>query len=792
MSVMNWLQDAGDGQALAKMLEAAVGAARRRQRVCWLSLPSARNYVLRRLAAAGALLGAEALHFQQLHMRILAQVGVRAEFVSSGMRVARVGEALRDVLGGAPLPGEARLFARAIAELKRFEVTPQALPVVDDEAERLRRVYDRYERLKGERLDPDDAARLAADMVAAGRWRAQADVVFAAGFWELSPLAISLLSAMEKTGLEVWASLPEPPLEASSAAPREVVPRVGRASNPVHEVRWVLAEIKRGVLQGRFEPLQTALVVPTERLEAVKMLAREYELYLMDETYRRPSEDEAGKLLVDLLRFPDHPTPEGLFLFKELAPLGRAALARGLAGLDAIEKLAEMLDAQEGGAYAQELAATLRRLDPLANLNDQEDAPKRLLAWAEELLRSRPALNDSPWRDVFLLRAREALEAGGPAGFRQWWAGLLERVRSRRRSQGGVALLSPREISGRHYEHAFVIGASEGVYTLADREDYFVPEDERYSWKEVFERVYGERGLLPRRLRGRDVMLWRSLRGIADEVVITYPEADAGQPLKPERDLVQGGETFTLGPVELLSRALSSEGEGYRSPPSDETPLPPPRGLSDVWRYSNSFGRCGFRSWLQAQRDLKPAEETEEGGWYYWFRKLRDAKASGMEPDSEALARLGMSRAVWENLNFFPQAKLAGLDVPVSVHAGARQGRTARIYRFGDAALDVKEVRKKIREGWGELLMARYFLERSYAVELYYWPLGGPPLLAYSLDPQKDRPEWREAFEKMTKKAFEKAREALRDYLRAKASVRPGWHCRNCPFADVCRKGEGR
>ncbi len=782
---MQWLVDNADGGAAVRMLARTAELVASKKRISWWTLPSARNYTLRRLAANGAALGVEVLHFQQVHQRILAQAGRTGDFISTGLRVARVGEALREAQGGRlPAPGEARLFARAIAELKRFEVGPGELPVLDAESERLRRVYALYEQRKGAALDPDDVARLAADLVAGGGWRPEFDAVFVAGFWELSPLALSLLAAMERTGVEVWASLPEPPADALRPPSKPALREVWRAQNPVHELRWVLAAIKRDLLVAGLAPLELALVVPLERLEAAKMLAREYDLYLMDETYHAPTEEEAGKLLVDLLRFPDHPTAEGLFLFAELAPLGRAALARGLAGLDAIRKLAAELDAADNAGLAQALERVLERLDPLHKAPDGEaELQRHLLAWAEALVDERPLLAESRWREAFLLRAREALAAGGPRGFRAWWAGLLERVRLRARHPGGVALLGPREVSGRHYRKAYVLGASEGVYTLREREDYFVPEEARYPWDEVFERVYSERGVLPRRLRGRDVHLWRSLRNLADELIITYPEADGGRPLEPERDLVGGVEARPMGPVPLVSRALSRSGAGYRAP-QGRLPLPAPRRLSEVYRFDHRYGGCGFRSWLDAQAGVVP-EGGELPAWFQALEALARAKRAGRPPEAAELAPWGMTPAQFERLTFFPGVRLA--DLEVSVHAGEREGNTARIYRFGEALLSPAEARAELRERWAEFLMAGEYLRRGHPVELWYWPLAGSPVRAYAVSPGED---WAPKFREMVAERRRRALQALERYRKARVQARPGWHCRTCPYADICRKDE--
>ena len=127
----------------------------RRGRVFWVGLPHQRAYVYRLLSEEGAFLGLEFLSFQALYYRVLAEAGWLKPLLPGAGRVALVGEALRRAGEGPVAPGEARLFARAIAELKRYGISPFALPK-EGEAGRLRRVYRLYERLKAGSLDYDD------------------------------------------------------------------------------------------------------------------------------------------------------------------------------------------------------------------------------------------------------------------------------------------------------------------------------------------------------------------------------------------------------------------------------------------------------------------------------------------------------------------------------------------------------------------------------------------------------------------------------------------------------------
>jgi len=235
-----------------------------------------------------------------------------------------------------------------------------------------------------------------------------------------------------------------------------------------------------------------------------------------------------------------------------------------------------------------------------------------------------------------------------------------------------------------------------------------------------------------------------------------------------------------MGPVPLVSRALSREGAGYRAPQA-ALPLPEPTSLGRVYAFDRRYGGCGFRAWLEDFEGLRP--EDEEGrGWYPAFRRLAAAKADPAGPAAEDLAAFGMSRAVWERLSFYPSVSFEG--VKVTVHAGEREGRTAYIHRFGGPVAGREEAREEFKERWAEFIVAEQYLQHGYRVELVYWPFGGAPINAYGADPGQG---W---FTNMIKTRKERAQRALKRYRQARAEAVPGWHCRSCPFADVCRKDE--
>src|SRR5688572_15850992 len=123
------------------LINLARAATEQGKRVWWVGLPSQRSYVYRRATEAGALLALEFLSGQQVYYRLLANALKLKPLVVGTGRLALVGEALLNLRQELPAPGEARLFANAIAEAKRFGVTHKGIHGVDEESQRLRDVF---------------------------------------------------------------------------------------------------------------------------------------------------------------------------------------------------------------------------------------------------------------------------------------------------------------------------------------------------------------------------------------------------------------------------------------------------------------------------------------------------------------------------------------------------------------------------------------------------------------------------------------------------------------------------
>lgn len=762
----------GSGKT-TQLLEHALAATRANRRVWWVGLPSQRAYIYTRATQTGALLGLEFLSSQQVYYRLLAaSLKLKPLLLGTG-RIALVGEAIKTLYDALPAPGEARLFTRAIAEAKRFGLEPTTLPVSDREGVRLREVFAAYERIKGERWDYDDFRREAfvlASSGAEGEVKLEADLLIVDGFRELGPLELGLYRALGRR-TEVWLALPEAPpgLSASETLPPRQSSRVEvyRAANPVSEARWVLRALKRDLAEGA-DPLSLAVILPEREVRAFAVLADEYGVPLMDETPKALADSPGGRLLLDLLELPDYPTPSRLLAIPELVPLANRALQRNLAGREALTLLAKEVGLERS------LGFWLGRLE----------TPRDELAWARELLDSLPELTKrSPergwerFKEHALERAKEAAQLAHGTQFRAWWGALLQETALFDRPKGGVALLTPTLASGRRFARVYLLRALEGAYRAGEAEDYFVPEEARRDLSEVYER-FG----LPKRFLGRDPLLLEELRTRADEVVITYPEADQGGPRVPELALTEGAQPLTVLPAGSLLEA----GERRRFSP---TLTPVMRRRASVKGLAR-FERCAFRFW--AERHI-PYETT-------WWRELiaelrRLERLNGAR--LETLRSAFPQAAVWlmdlESTLLpltFGYTLSGGDDAPyATLDAIGRTGDGYRLYTFTEPtqaeSLSSADAKRTV-EGQGRLhelwAAAQLFHGGAAAVQLYLWPVLGTPVAAY------DAPAVRPT-RAMNARLHQAARLHER-FMEGDASPKPGFGCRECGVFDLCRAGQ--
>ncbi len=764
---LNLLVGPPEAGKTTRLLDVALGATRAGQRVWWVGLPSQRSYVYTRATAQGAVLGLEFLSSQQVYYRLLAAaLKLKPLLVGTG-RIALVGEALLTCYGELPAPGEARLFTRAIAEAKRFGLEPDTLPQTDRESERLREVFAVYERIKGERWDYDDFRREAFVLATQAKVKPEPDLMIVDGFREVGPLELGLYEALSRQ-TEVWLSLPEAP--PGFTATETLPPRpsshttVHHAANPVAEARWVLRALKRDLAEGA-DPLSLAVILPEQEVRAFAVLADEYGVPLMDETPKALADTPGGRLLLDLLELPDHPTPSRLLAIPELVPLANAALKRNLGGREALSLLAKELSLE------RPLLFWLARLE----------TPGDELAWARELLDSLPELTRrSPERgwDGFkahaLERAKEAAQLARGPQFRAWWGALLQETAVFDRPKGGVALLTPNLASGRRFRRAYLLRALEGVYNAGEREDYFLPEEVRGSLTEIHER-FG----LPKRFLGRDPLLLTELQTRADEVVILYPEADQGGPRVAEISLTRNARPLT----ELPAGSALEAGKRSRFSAA-VTPVSLKR--ASVKQLSR-FDTCGFRFWAERFTEF-------EGVWWRdlvhelrTFERLNGARLESLHAAfPNAASWLDEVESTLLPLTF--GYMLSGFDDGPYAHLDAvgRSGDSYRVYTFTepgsfDDAADAKrfvERSGRLHELWAA---AELFARGAASVELYVWPVLGRPVAAY--DSGILRP---------TRAMYGRQKQAARLYERFTAGEmepKPGFGCRECGVFDLCRVG---
>jgi len=751
------------------------------QRVWWVGLPAQRAHVLRRVTAGGyTALGLEVMSGQQAYYRLLTAANRLQPMLVGSARLVRVAEALKEVTGAFPTPGEAHLFARAIAEAKRFGVGADgyAARATDPEQKRFAAVYRAYEARKGA-WDYDDVRTEAVELARRGELRCEADLVIVDGLREIGPLELRLYRALAEQA-EVHLSLTAaPPGETPTSRLTQAHPVTLErylAPNPVSEARWVMRSLKRDLVTGGFHPLDLAVIAPEGRARALAALAEEYGVPLMDESPLALVDRPLGQRLVDLLELLEHPTPSRLLAVAELRPLAAAALEDGVAGVEAVTRLADALGL--GRAWRRWLARLEVSGEPVA--------------WARalvvEVLGGEGALPHD-FAEGALAKAQEAarLGADGP-GFRAWWAALLRDTRSARREPAGVALTTAQQASGRRFRKAYLLGAVDGAYAAHEEEDYFLPEEQRLPLAEAFARLG-----LPHRFQGRAQQVAAELLTRADHLVVTAPQAGQGGPLVADEALL-GAAPAPLPPVPAGSR-LELEGPAYRAPLGRVA-----FGRPTVERLRR-YRRCPFRVWGESALGVRAEWEDDPPAWRRLLTDLTAERNGRLTPARlEALAAAHPEAAGWleahaprltcltYNVEMFggPGRAAALLHAAERVPLGA-DGQRAVLYRFvaPGSVVSVGDARAYLSDRWTEyyaayglLHQARHAVER---VDVVVWPVLGEPVSAYGQGVARgfrlasQRRDW--------------VNEELPRYLAGDVEARPGFHCRDCEVLDLCREG---
>ncbi len=500
------------GAAVARALELATAG----ERVIVLTLPGQRSGWLERLASAGASLGVEVTNLQNIAYRVLDRLGENRAIVLNPGRVALTARVLEKILKRNVNPGEARLYARAIAEFKRNLVAPLG----SEEAYQhiLFQVFHAYqtELELGVLQDLDDVRIRTAQLLTTNPQALNAHLIVDGYrsfnpselriFCALASLAkstlVTLPSGLPDTHSEAWAHpLRKPELEQIATAfnakirylnakgkPWAGMPKITRLetyANPVEEARGVLREIKQRLQNGT--PSQDiCIIIPHPAIARVlEALGREYGVPIAPETSGSILETPNGRQLEALLRAParDYPArdlrtlaalePDVLLLAEKLEQNGIAA------GLDAYALVCDDPNA----------LAALERIKQIAQ-PPQHASSEQLIHWFETLLERH--FKDASFCDTAKVIAREAARILGNqaqvegAVFTDWVQSLLASVTVAHEDLGrGVAVLSAEEASGRRFKISFVMGATDGAYKTGDGEDFFVPEEQRSKLEEL-------------------------------------------------------------------------------------------------------------------------------------------------------------------------------------------------------------------------------------------------------------------------------------------------------------------
>jgi ATP-dependent helicase/nuclease subunit B len=355
---------------------------------------------------------------------------------------------------------------------------------------------------------------------------------------------------------------------------------------------------------------------------------------------------------------------------------------------------------------------------------------------------------------------------------------LLRASSLRERARPGVALLEPRRVSGRRFRRAYLVGAVAGAYDVGEHEDYFLPEERRRPWAEL----WGAAGpLLPRRHRGLDDDWRAELRQRADEVVVTHADGDRAGPLRADAALLGAPSGRPAPHVPSSSRLEAEAPRPFLAKPSTE-----PAGPASVETLRRSRA-CAFRAWALPLADRDPRAPwselarralTADGTW---SDARRDAMAAAFPALAPWLERHGGALA---RLRF--GVRLEGDGTSARLDAVERAGPAVRLVRFtrpDDPPLEPLLPDRRWTELWAADLLRRRYPTGAARVDVVAWPVGGEPRL---LTPEGvDEP----SLAARRRRVRDEVGAALAAWAAAAPTPTPAFHCRGCAVADLCREG---
>lgn len=744
------------------------------RRVGWIGLPAQRSAVLHRLTRGTATLGFEFLNIQQIYYQVLVRGGELRTVLRGSARLAIIAQALAEVRGRTPTPGEAKLFGSVISEVKRYGVPREELPESDPEARVFKAVLEHYEVLKDDAWDYEDYRLQALEHARVQPVVVPWQTLILDGVREVNPRDLELLELLGRQ-LDVWVSLPQCPegFEAAETLPPRAgaVRQVFKHANVVAEARWVLRSVKCD-LAGGIPPHELAVITPRNQQRALLALANEFGVPLVDEAPHRLETELSIRTFLDLLDLPDDPNPGRLVDIPLLKPLVDYALTLNLTGRDALTRAADEVGPRE----------TLEYILGLLTVTGDE------LSWAEGLLKRLPDLYHparqellkrglEQHRDTLLQKAREALLIAPGDDFRSWWAALIRDTQLRHAPPAGVSLLNEVTVSGRRFTKAYLTGAIEGAYGAQEQEDYFFPEEERQPLSSVL-----RRRVLPQRYQGRSALIHEELLHRAEMVVVTYPEAGPGGRLEPSRSLI--GEQVDEPPdLPAGCRTDMTEPVGFKPAITPVTLAQP------TVQQLAEYQICRFKVWADVRVGSKPSKPL----WWWSFKRalcrdesLTEKRLEELKADfPEAVAWLEAHRERLMRLRYKREKQHDGLLVQVD--AIGRTDRTVEIYRFTNPGeRSESNAKEYFKRHWMDLVAAKLVLDAHPGAyddaKVYLWPLLGEPLFPY-------KQGFTASFDYLVR-TLKDAKQALATYGRDDITPTPEYNlCGYCTHHALCRVG---
>lgn len=817
------------------------------ERVIVLTLPNQRGFFLERLSREGPTLGVEVTNLQNIAYRLLDRLGQNRPVVLNPGRVALTARALEGVLGRAVGPGEARLYARAIAECKRHLVIPKLTGGPYRDA--LSSTFGAYEAsLEASGVQDLDDVRLRAARLLMGSTLSLNAHLIVDGYRSLNPSeleAIRALCAMAHSSLvtlpagapdsvqDAWAHpLRHAELEAIAAglgtkARRLEAQRPGQSDkpwaglpetviceahvNPVEEARATLRAIKRALLDG-VPAHEIAVVIPNPvSARVLEALGREYGVPIAPETQGSALETPEGRVLEALLGAParDYPTRDLRALAVLEPTLARLADALEQSGVNAGVRAYHLVSRDSDALQALARVRALAEPPEAANANE-------LVAWFERLLER--SLIGSGFFDTARVVAREAARLLDPSGqtmlapqtFTDWVRSLLSSIPVPHPLAGrGVAVLGSEEASGRRFRRAFVMGAVDGAYRVGDGEDFFVPEEDRLALTTILSGVPG----LPARLVGlEDTALYDVLTRADEAVTISHPRAERGSSLRPHprlvalsRESAQASDTdrvVTASPFELLAASAEREAPTVRMPWRVR-----PRRVEQAATLERA-SLCAVRAWAETSVPALSRGSGLVSGELLrsWNARLRRARWRGEDIEPISVAPDDHRDRIQALSPRFRARLEAELDARVP------RPRPSEVQLGYRASLDGLEI---VLDG---VRFRKNRDEEVVAVEIYR--VLDDPTSGYDsfMNPERQREWWFAAWwldrgvnasfwawnlESEPRRVFgldkpyaqRRLREAMASLETSRAALEsgemiasPGFHCRECAYRDLCRE----